>query len=112
MPREGLGRKCSGSRSPADVLVLEGLHPSTPEPAGWPHCAAAMLPVLGLEVLEPLAIAGGGPGAQRPAPEGCDRHAFRIFILNLPSFHCQEPGKPWLCRLWGWGWARSNRQGL
>ena len=48
-PEEGLRRrKCSGFRSPADVLVSEGPASALLSQRGWPHCAAAMLPVLGL----------------------------------------------------------------
>lgn len=67
-----------------------------------------MLPVLGLgEVSEHSGHSrwkkSGGPGAPAPGPEGCDHCAFGMFILNLPSFHRQEPEKPWHCGLWGWG---------
>lgn len=83
---------------------------STPKPVQLaPLCPAWGRPA------DTLAVAGGkrvvAPGPQRLALRAATC-AFSLFILNLPSFHCQEPGKPWLCRLWGQGWARSNREGL
>lgn len=70
------------SEGPASALLTQ---------CSWPHCAAALLPVLGLGEVSGDSGHGrwkksGDLGAPAPGPEGCDHCAFGMFILNLPSF--------------------------